>query len=137
MKSLAISPRGRGATIHRMDCPNMLRLTDRERLVKVSWGEAQKTFPVAVQIKAYDRQGLMGDISSILTNEGINVLDINLKVNQNLAAFNLILEIGDIAQLSRVLTKIENLPNVLEARRQKPGVTNKNIRLEYFTHLHQ
>lgn len=113
--------RGRGATIHRMDCPNMLRLTDRERLVKVSWGEAQKTFPVAVQIKAYDRQGLMGDISSILTNEGINVLDINLKVNQNLAAFNLILEIGDIAQLSRVLTKIENLPNVLEARRQKPG----------------
>jgi GTP pyrophosphokinase len=104
-----------------MDCPNMLRLTDRERLVKVNWGEAQKTFPVAVQIKAYDRQGLMGDISSILTNEGINVLDINLKVNQNLAAFNLILEIGDIAQLSRVLTKIENLPNVLEARRQKPG----------------
>jgi len=113
--------RGRGATIHRQDCPNMLRLHDRERLVKVSWGEAQKTFPVAVQIKAYDRQGLMGDISSILTNEGINVLDINLKVNQNLAAFNLILEIGDIAQLSRVLTKIENLPNVMEARRQKPG----------------
>jgi GTP diphosphokinase / guanosine-3',5'-bis(diphosphate) 3'-diphosphatase len=113
--------RGRGATIHRQDCPNMLRLTDRERLVKVSWGEAQKTFPVAVQIKAYDRQGLMGDISAILTNEGINVLDINLKVNQNLAAFNLILEIGDIAQLSRVLTKIENLPNVMEARRQKPG----------------
>ncbi len=113
--------RGRGATIHRMDCPNMLRLTDRERLVKVNWGEAQKTFPVAIQIKAYDRQGLMGDISSILTNEGINVLDINLKVNQNLAAFNLILEIGDIAQLSRILTKTENLPNVLEARRQKPG----------------
>ncbi len=113
--------RGRGATIHRQDCPNILRLTDRERLVKVSWGEAKKTFPVAVQIKAYDRQGLMGDISSILTNEGVNVLDINLKVNQNLAAFNLILEIGDIAQLSRVLTKIENLPNVLEAHRQKPG----------------
>lgn len=113
--------RGRGATIHRQDCPNILRLTDRERLVKVSWGEAKKTFPVAVQIKAYDRQGLMGDISSILTNEGVNVLDISLKVNQNLAAFNLILEIGDIAQLSRVLTKIENLPNVLEAHRQKPG----------------
>jgi GTP pyrophosphokinase len=113
--------RGRGATIHRQDCPNMLRLNDRERLVKVSWGEAQKTFPVAIQIKAYDRQGLMGDISSILTNESINVLDINLKVNQNLAAFNLILEIGDIAQLSRILTRIENLPNVMEARRQKPG----------------
>jgi len=113
--------RGRGATIHRQDCPNMLRLSDRERLVKVTWGEAQKTFPVAIKIKAYDRQGLMGDISSILTNEGINVLDISLKVNQNLAAFNLILEIGDIAQLSRVLTKIENLPNVMEARRQKPG----------------
>lgn len=113
--------RGRGATIHRQDCPNMLRLRDRERIVKVSWGEPQTTFPVAVQIKAYDRQGLMGDISNIFNNEGINLLDINLKVSQNLATINLVLEVGDIAQLSRVLTRIENLPNVMEAHRLKPG----------------
>ncbi len=113
--------RGRGATIHRQDCPNMLRLKDRDRVVKVAWGEPQQTYPVAVHIKAYDRQGLMGDISNILNNEGINLLDINLKVTHNLAGINLIVEVGDISQLSRVLSRLENLPNVMEARRQKPG----------------
>jgi GTP pyrophosphokinase len=113
--------RGRGATVHRQDCPNMLRLKDRDRIVKVAWGEPQQTYPVAVHIKAYDRQGLMGDISNILNNEGINLLDINLKVTHNLAGINLIVEVGDISQLSRVLSRLENLPNVMEARRQKPG----------------
>jgi guanosine-3',5'-bis(diphosphate) 3'-pyrophosphohydrolase len=113
--------RGRGATIHRQDCPNVLRMSEHERLVKVSWGEPQKTYPVAVQIKAYDRQGLMVDISNVLNNENINLLDVAVKVNHNLAAINLVLEVGDISQLSRVLTRIENLPNVMEAHRMHPG----------------
>ena len=113
--------RGRGATIHRQDCPNILRLKEHERIVKVTWGEPQKTYPVSVQVKAYDRQGLMVDVSNILTNEGINILDVDVKVNHNLAAINLVVEVGDIAQLSRVLTKIENLPNVMEAHRLHPG----------------
>ena len=113
--------RGRGATIHRQDCPNVLRMREHERIVKVTWGEPQETFPVPVEIRAYDRQGLMGDISNILNNEGINLLDIGLKVNHNLAVISLVLEVGDIAQLSRVLTRIENLPNVMEAHRHKPG----------------
>jgi GTP diphosphokinase / guanosine-3',5'-bis(diphosphate) 3'-diphosphatase len=113
--------RGRGATIHRQDCPNVLRMDEHERIVKVSWGEPKKTYPVAVQIKAYDRQGLMGDISTILNNEGINLIDIGLKVNHNMAVIKLVLEVGDIAQLSRVLTRIENLPNVMEANRLRPG----------------
>ncbi len=113
--------RGRGATIHREDCPNILRMHDRERIVKVSWGEPQLTFPVAVEIKAYDRQGLMGDIYNIFSNEGINLLDIDLKVTRSLAAINLVLEVSDISQLSRVLTRVENLPNVMEAHRLRPG----------------
>ena len=113
--------RGRGATIHRRDCPNILRMKDRERIVKVSWGEPQATFPVEIQIKAYDRQGLMGDISNLLNDENINLKDIKLTVTHNLAYLSLTVEISDIAQLSRVLTKIENLPNVMEAHRLKPG----------------
>jgi len=113
--------RGRGATIHRRDCPNILRLDDHDRIVKVSWGEPQRTYPVSVEIRAYDRQGLMGDISNVLNNEGINLVDIGLKVSHNLAAIKLVLEVGDISQLSRVLTRIENLPNVMEAHRLKPG----------------
>jgi len=113
--------RGRGATIHRQDCPNVLRIRDRERLVKVSWGEPQKTYPVSILIKAYDRQGLMGDIYAVLNNENINLLNISVKVTHNLAAINMVLEVGDIAQLSRILTRIETLPNVMEAHRLKPG----------------
>ncbi len=66
-------------------------------------------------------RGLMGDISNVLNEENINILDVNLKVSHHLASLNLVLEVGDIAQLSRVLTRIENLPNVTEAHRLKPG----------------
>jgi len=113
--------RGRGATIHRQDCPNILRMKDRDRIVKVSWGEPQHTFPVEIEIKAYDRQGLMVDISSVLSNENINLKDIKINVTHNLASITMIVEIADIAQLSRVLTRIENLPNVMEAHRVNPG----------------
>lgn len=113
--------RGRGATIHRSDCPNILRIKDRERMVKVNWGEPKRTFPVTVQIKAYDRQGLMGDISTVLGNEGVNMRDINVQFNNNLATINIMLEIGDISQLSRLLALTESLPNVMEAYRVKPG----------------
>ncbi len=113
--------RGRGATIHRQDCPNILRLKDHERIIKVSWGEPKNTYPVRIQIKAYDRQGLMVDISNILNNEGISLQDIDLKVQNNLAVLNLVLDVSDINQLSRILTRIENLQNVMQASRLRPG----------------
>jgi len=114
--------RGRGATIHRQDCPNILRLKgDSERIVKVSWGEVRNTTPVAVEVKAYDRQGLLGDISNILNNESINLTDISLKNNHNIVLIKMVLEVNDLVQLSRVLTRIESLQNVMEVHRLRPG----------------
>jgi len=113
--------RGRGATIHRQDCPNILRIKDRERLVKVSWGEAKNTYPVPVKIKAYDRDGLMRDVSTLIAEEGINMGKVSVDVNNNLAIFDMVLEVRDLAQLSKVLDRLENLANVLEAQRIKPG----------------
>jgi len=113
--------RGRGATVHRQDCPNILRMRERERLVAVSWGSHERTYSVPVRIHAYDRQGLMGDISSLLNNENINIADVNVKTSQNLADIKLVIEVRDIEQLSRILTRIENLPNVMEAQRTNPG----------------
>src|SRR5919106_3222584 len=104
--------RGRGATIHRQDCPNVLRLKDKERLLQVSWGKAEQTFPVHLTVKAYDRQGLMGDISTLLQNEGVNIADVSVNFNRSVADLKLVVEIRDLAQLSRVLTRIESLPNV-------------------------
>jgi GTP pyrophosphokinase len=113
--------RGRGATIHRQDCPNILRIKDKERLLQVGWGKVERTFPVHITVKAYDRQGLMGDISTLLQGEGVNIADVSVNYNRTVADIKLVIEIRDLAQLSRVLTRIESLPNVLEALRTRPG----------------
>ena len=113
--------RGRGASIHRSDCPNILRAKDRERLVQVTWGSHIRTYPVPIRITAFDRSGLIGDITYILSNDGINMIDANVKVFKGVATINLIIEVSDLKQLSRLLARIENLPNVLEARRNRPG----------------
>jgi GTP pyrophosphokinase len=113
--------RGRGATIHRQDCPNILRRKDTERLLQVGWGKVERTFPVNITVKAYDRQGLMGDISTLLQGENVNIADVSVNYNRTVADIRLVIEIRDLAQLSRVLTRIESLPNVLEALRTKPG----------------
>jgi guanosine-3',5'-bis(diphosphate) 3'-pyrophosphohydrolase len=113
--------RGRGATIHRQDCPNIMRIKDRERLVMVSWGEAKNTYPVPIQVKAYDRDGLMRDVSTLIAEEGINMGKVAVEVNNNLAVFDITLEVRDLAQLSKVLDRLENLANVLEAHRIRPG----------------
>ncbi len=113
--------RGRGATIHRQDCPNILRIKDRERLVKVSWGENVRTYPVPIRIRAFDRQGLMGDITTLLNSESVNIVGVQSDMDKNLADLRLVIEVRDIAQLSRMLARIENLPNVLEAQRVRAG----------------
>jgi GTP diphosphokinase / guanosine-3',5'-bis(diphosphate) 3'-diphosphatase len=113
--------RGRGATIHRQDCPNILRINEKERLVRVSWGQPGKMFTVPVQIKAYDRQGLMADISNIISEETVNLIDMSMKMNQHLAVIKLVLGVQGISQLSRILTRLESLPNVFEAKRHRPG----------------
>ncbi len=118
--------RGRGATIHRQDCPNILRATERERLVRVSWGEQMRTYPVPIRITAFDRQGLMGDISTLLNTEGVNIVNVNVrvdhdKVRADVADIRLIVEVKDIGQLSRMLNRIENLANVLDAQRMRGG----------------
>jgi GTP diphosphokinase / guanosine-3',5'-bis(diphosphate) 3'-diphosphatase len=113
--------RGRGATIHRQDCPNILNTEDRERLLQVGWGHMERTYPVPIKIKAYDRQGLTSDITTLLTGEGVNILNIAVTVNKSLAELRLIVEVKDLTHLSRILTRVENVPNVLEAVRTNPG----------------
>ncbi len=113
--------RGRGATIHRKDCPNVLRIGDRERLVRVSWGEPKATYPVPIRIRAFDRDGLMRDVSTLIADEGVNMPRVKVETNRNLAIFDLVVEVRDIIQLSRLLDRLENLPNVMEARRVRPG----------------
>jgi GTP diphosphokinase / guanosine-3',5'-bis(diphosphate) 3'-diphosphatase len=120
--------RGRGATIHREDCPNILRssTSEKERLVRVSWGDTSKTYPIPIRVTAFDRQGLMNDISHLLNSEGVNITDVNVSVNHDsiradIAVIRMVVEVSDLMQLSRLLNRIENLSNVLEAHRIRAG----------------
>lgn len=114
--------RGRGATIHRRDCPNVLRVRDSERLIEVSWGSPTSTFSVPVRVKAYDRSGLMRDISVLLAEEDVAMSRARVDVNRkNIALFDLLLQVRDVGHLSRVLDRLERLSNVVEARRVRPG----------------
>jgi GTP pyrophosphokinase len=97
--------RGRGATIHRNDCPNVLRIKDKERLVQVSWGQPRQTYPVSVRIRAYDRDGLMRDVSTLVANEGINMSSIHVSTKNSLANFDLVMGITDLSQLSRTFSR--------------------------------
>ncbi|CAG0986004.1 partial GTP pyrophosphokinase, partial [Anaerolineae bacterium] len=80
-----------------------------------------RTYPVPIKIKAYDRQGLVNDISKLLSDENINIADVKVNVNNSVADLRLVIEVRDLAQLSRILARIENLPNVMEAHRINPG----------------
>jgi GTP pyrophosphokinase len=113
--------RGRGATIHRQDCPNVLYHKEPERIIKVAWGQAQQTYPVSVRITAYDRDGLMKDVSTVVAEEHINMASLSVSTKNSIATFEITMDITDIEVLSRVLARIEQLPNVIEARRWKAG----------------
>jgi GTP pyrophosphokinase len=63
----------------------------------------------------------MSDISAVLSSEPARLVDLSLTTSKHLVKINLIVEIADIAQLSRLLARLENIPNVIEANRIKPG----------------
>ncbi|EZQ18792.1 MULTISPECIES: GTP diphosphokinase [Halopseudomonas] len=115
---------GRGVTVHRADCATAMQLQDREseRLIEVSWGgEPVQTYPVEIFIKAYDRSGLLRDVSQLLANEKLNVLEVSTHTNKddNYASMLLTIEIPNLHLLGRLLARIGQLPNVFEVRRNR------------------
>ncbi len=115
--------RGRGITVHRNDCRNLLRLKreEPERLIDVEWSHNnQQTYVVDIHVDAFDRQGLLRDITEVLSNAHLNVTAVNTLTdpNTNIARMTLTLELNEIEQLSQALIKLEQLPNVMQASRK-------------------
>lgn len=116
--------RGQGVTVHRRDCPNALRAhaEHSERLIEVSWGTAiaGHTFAVEVEVTAYDRPGLLRDLTALLANEKINVAALSTTTDRSeqLARITMTLEVPDLDTLARVLALMDQIPNVLEVRRR-------------------
>jgi GTP pyrophosphokinase len=113
---------GRGVSIHRQECANFKRLevASPERLIAVEWGSSDQSFPVEVNVRAFDRRGLVRDISAVLADSKINIHAMNTVTSEGdgVADMNLKITVRDLQELSRVLARIQGLPNVLSVRRR-------------------
>ena len=117
---------GRGVSVHREDCSRFMNLqsTSPERIVEVEWGDAPSTdYKVDIAISAYDRQGLLRDISELLANARINVLSITTETNKksHTATMRLTAEVPNIGFLSKLLERMNRLHNVISAVRVSEG----------------
>jgi GTP pyrophosphokinase len=113
---------GRGVSIHRNDCGRLLNLQGAapERMVEVEWGAApSENYEVDVAIEAYDRQGLLRDITGLFANARLNVLSINTQTNKkrHTATMRLRVEVPNLGSLSKLLERINRLKNVVSATR--------------------
>jgi GTP pyrophosphokinase len=114
--------KGKGVSIHRADCARLLKLQESVtgRVVETAWGEGpEDNYEVDVAIEAYDRQGLLRDITGLFANARINVLTINTQTNRqtNTAIMKLRVEVPDLGSLSKLLERIDRLKNVVSVVR--------------------
>lgn len=113
---------GRGVSVHRQDCSNIIHSSEKQRLrfLQVTWGKtAREQYIVDLVIRGFDRPHLLRDITAVLSNEKANVYSLKTDTNteDNTTFTTLTIEIDGLSNLSRLLNKLSQVPNVIEARR--------------------
>ena len=113
---------GRGVTIHKGDCGNILRLGEnaQDRLIQVDWSQqTEELYKSDILIKAYDRPGLLNDITSVFVAELINVIRVNSlsDPDKHQAVIEVGIEIADLNKLSQALNKLSQINNVIDVQR--------------------
>ena len=110
--------RAKGITVHKKTCPNLRNEDEKERLVKVDWGEVQQFYPVRVTIIAWDRVGLLRDITTQVSEQGVNIAMVVTSENTDgTATTSLTLYTTGVAQLSRLFSKLEGIKGVVSVTR--------------------
>jgi GTP pyrophosphokinase len=112
--------RGKGISIHRVDCMNFRNMAARnpERVISADWGEqAGAVYPVDIVVDATDRQGLLRDISDVLSREKINVTAVKTQSRGGLAHMSFVVEVPATGILVRVLSSLREVPGVIRAGR--------------------
>ena len=116
--------RGKGVSIHRADCGNFqqMALRDGQRVIDVAWGQPKsaeaQVYPVDVSIEAFDRQGLLRDISEVFSKEKTNVIGVQTQSIKDMAYMTFTVEVSDSRRLEKVLTLVREVAGVRGARRR-------------------
>ena len=118
-KILGYITRGRGVTVHRADCANVKGTADKERFVDVEWERSlARTYPVAIRIEGWDRDGFLRDVAAVISENQVNLLSLSAVANPDkTATVNATLQVTSVEQLSRVLAKLEGVRDVYTVHR--------------------
>jgi GTP diphosphokinase / guanosine-3',5'-bis(diphosphate) 3'-diphosphatase len=111
--------RGKGVTVHLRSCPTVLNEREVSRLIDVEWEAAPaQTYPIAIRVEAYDRTGLLSDITQVVAEAKVNILAADVAVGpDHTAIVRATLQVASVSQLSRVLARIEQLKDVSSVQR--------------------
>ena len=109
--------RSRGVTVHRRNCPNILNETEKERLVTVDWGKTQTLYPVRIQVRAWDRVGLLRDVTTAVSDEGVNIAECVSEEYADMSIITLTAHIRGIDQLSTLFFRLEGVKGVIGVTR--------------------
>jgi GTP pyrophosphokinase len=118
-KIIGYITQGRGITVHRRDCSNIIHEEEKERLIKVEWGDVAQVYPVMIQVDAWDRVGLVRDISAIIAEEGVNLSEVSMSNHHDDSVIlHFTLEVKGAAQLSKIMSRIYSVWNVVSVTRK-------------------
>ena len=111
--------RTRGVTVHRRNCPNILSEQETERLIPVGWSKAHELYPVRVRLEAQDRVGLLRDITSLVSEEGVNIASCVSEEEKDISVVSLTVYVDGISQLNRLFSKMETVRGVIGVSRTR------------------
>ncbi len=111
--------RGKGVTVHLTTCPTVVNEREVSRLIEVEWEAAPtQTYPIAIRVEAYDRTGLLSDITQVVAENKVNILSASVHVSpDHTATVVATLQVASVAQLAKVMGRIEQLKDVLSIQR--------------------
>jgi GTP pyrophosphokinase len=111
--------RGKGVTVHLRSCPTVLNEKEVPRLIEVEWEAAPtQTYPIAIRVEAYDRTGLLNDITQVVAENKVNIVAASVHVSpDHTAIVTATLQVASVSQLARVMSRIEGLKDVINVQR--------------------
>jgi GTP pyrophosphokinase len=111
--------RGKGVTVHLRSCATVGNEREVSRLIEVEWEAAPaQTYPIAIRVEAYDRTGLLNDITQVVAENKVNIVAANVGVSQDhTAVVTATLQVASVSQLAKVMSRIENLKDVISVQR--------------------
>jgi len=111
--------RGKGVTVHLRSCPTVVNEREITRLIDVEWdAEPAETYPIAIRVEAFDRTGLLNDITQVVAEAKVNIIAAGVQVNPDHSAIvTATLQVASVSQLARVMGRIEQLKDVISVQR--------------------